>query len=154
MSKTTLLSLLAILSIFSVESAFADIDLKANLNGDAEAPPVRSVASGIADFTINDEESLITFNLNLTDIDNPIAAHIHLGAFDSSGPIILNIFLGEFGDNLSGELVFGNLVAQPDKGINTFADAINAIKAGNTYVNVHTEQNPNGEIRGQLNVVP
>ena len=32
----------------------------------------------------------------------------------------------------------------------TLADLITQIKTGNTYVNVHTKKNPDGEIRGQL----
>jgi hypothetical protein len=32
----------------------------------------------------------------------------------------------------------------------TMQDLIAALKNGTTYINVHTEQNPNGEIRGQL----
>jgi hypothetical protein len=32
----------------------------------------------------------------------------------------------------------------------TFADAVAAILAGNTYINVHTSLNPSGEIRGQV----
>jgi hypothetical protein len=32
----------------------------------------------------------------------------------------------------------------------TLADLITQINTGNTYVNVHTKINPDGEIRGQL----
>jgi hypothetical protein len=32
-------------------------------------------------------------------------------------------------------------------------DEINDLEAGQTYVNVHTAKNPNGEIRGQITVV-
>ena len=35
-------------------------------------------------------------------------------------------------------------------GVNTFADFVPKLKAGDTYVNVHTAKNPGGEIRGQL----
>jgi hypothetical protein len=40
--------------------------------------------------------------------------------------------------------------ARPEIGIGTFEDALQAIAAGNGYVNIHTSQNPGGEIRGQL----
>ena len=42
--------------------------------------------------------------------------------------------------------------ARPEIGINTFADAVQAIVGGNAYVNVHTTANGGGEIRGQLAV--
>ena len=44
-------------------------------------------------------------------------------------------------------------VARPAIGINTMQDAIQAILNGNAYVNIHTQQFPAGEIRGQLAVV-
>jgi len=34
-----------------------------------------------------------------------------------------------------------------------FRDLIKALEIGETYVNVHTEKNPNGEIRGQISAV-
>ena len=34
-----------------------------------------------------------------------------------------------------------------------FRDIIKAVKIGEAYVNVHTEKNPNGEIRGQISTV-
>ena len=43
-----------------------------------------------------------------------------------------------------------DLQPQPAAGVTTFADAVQAILSGRTYINVHTQQNPNGEIRGQL----
>ena len=36
----------------------------------------------------------------------------------------------------------------------TIPDLIAAMKNGSTYVNVHTEQNPNGEVRGQIVDIP
>jgi hypothetical protein len=32
----------------------------------------------------------------------------------------------------------------------TISDLATAMKNGSTYANIHTEQNPNGEIRGQI----
>ncbi len=40
--------------------------------------------------------------------------------------------------------------ARAAQGINTIDDAIQAVTGGNAYVNIHTTQNPGGEIRGQL----
>jgi hypothetical protein len=40
--------------------------------------------------------------------------------------------------------------ARPEIGINTFADALQAIAGGQAYVNIHTTTFPGGEIRGQL----
>ena len=37
---------------------------------------------------------------------------------------------------------------QPGAGIPSFDAAINAILGGNTYMNVHTQANPDGVVRG------
>ena len=51
-------------------------------------------------------------------------------------------------------LTAANLLPDPADGINTFAEAVNAIEAGQTYFNIHTVANPGGEIAGQITVVP
>ena len=39
---------------------------------------------------------------------------------------------------------------RPDQGIRSADDMFQALLGGNTYVNVHSQVNPGGEIRGQL----
>ena len=45
------------------------------------------------------------------------------------------------------------LAAVPDRGIEAgaFEEFVEAIRAGHTYANVHTNKWPGGEIRGQIN---
>ena len=47
-----------------------------------------------------------------------------------------------------------SLIPDPADGINTFAQAVSAIEAGETYFNIHTVAFPGGEIAGQITVVP
>jgi hypothetical protein len=49
-------------------------------------------------------------------------------------------------------LADGTFTAANVSGI-SYADLVAAIRAGDTYVNVHTTQFPGGEIRGQLRLV-
>ena len=44
------------------------------------------------------------------------------------------------------------LAADPNRGIEAgaFEELVQAIRAGHTYVNVHTNKWPGGEIRGQI----
>jgi hypothetical protein len=42
----------------------------------------------------------------------------------------------------------------PSGSITTFAQAVAAIAAGNTYFNLHTAANPGGEVRGQIGGLP
>ena len=58
---------------------------------------------------------------------------------------------GTTGDfTLSQRLSSANLVVRATQGINTMADAVQALTGGNCYINIHTSTNPGGEIRGQL----
>ena len=41
-------------------------------------------------------------------------------------------------------------ILRPDQGIRSADDMFQAILGGNSYVNVHSDVNPGGEIRGQL----
>lgn len=91
-------------------------------------------------------------------------AHIHLGPKGQNGPIIFWLFGdnsnspigplvrddGPFTGEISGDLTAADLFPQAGLGLNTFADAVANIQAGNGYVNVHTVAHPPGELRGQL----
>jgi hypothetical protein len=84
------------------------------------------------------------------------AGHIHVGSKGTPGPTILNFPPSLAGRTGDFAMTFrlgdtpGVFTARPAIGINTIGDAIQAIVGGNTYVNIHTTQNPGGEIRGQL----
>jgi hypothetical protein len=81
------------------------------------------------------------------------AGHIHAGSKGTPGPVILDFtfpqgLTGDFSQTFRlGQSAFR---ARPEIGINTLADAVQAVAAGNGYVNVHTTQYAGGEIRGQL----
>ena len=66
-----------------------------------------------------------------------IAAHIHSGAKRKAGPVLVPL-CGPCAATSAGTVK------------NVSAAAIKALKNGDTYVNVHTAKNPDGEIRGQI----
>ncbi len=127
--------------------------LDADLTGAQEVPSVTTTATGTGDLTISADETSISFTLTVANIQNITAAHIHVGATGVNGPVIFNLSTTTFTSPLTGTLTAADLVVQSAQNINTFADAILALRNGNTYINVHTTQNPNGEIRGQIGVV-
>lgn len=129
------------------------------LSGDQTVPPVQTSATGT--FIIMLEASPnrfnISFELDVTNIVDVTAAHIHLGAAGANGPVIVPLFSGpQKSGSFTGVLAKGALteadLTGPMAG-KTFADLAALVLGGQTYVNVHTVANPNGEIRGQI-VVP
>lgn len=123
------------------------------LSGNQEVPPVTTSASGTAVVELNREQTEIKVTLNTSGLQNVTAAHIHVGPAGQNGPIIFTLYSqadGAFPNPLVKELTSTNLQPQPGAGINDFADAVNALLSGNTYLNVHTQANPTGEIRGQI----
>jgi hypothetical protein len=84
--------------------------------------------------------------MNATNIEGVTAGHIHLGAKGENGPIVVTLFkydtpMNEVSEN--GTFTATDLEG-PYAGIQ-----ISEIPETPLYVNIHTVQNPNGEIRGQ-----
>ena len=142
----------AISSFSNTSTAFAKHELVANLSGQEEVPPVDTQATGMAEFTpVMPNNETVDFNVNATDINGVTQGHIHSGVQGENGPVVVTLFnftsaQNEVSEN--GTIAASNLEG-PMKG-KTIADLITAMKDGSTYANFHTEQNPNGEIRGQI----
>jgi hypothetical protein len=121
---------------------------------EVQIPAVTSAARGNVALLVSD--NVIEYRLNVAPlpISTVTAAHIHVGAAGSNGPIIFSLYFSGFGvpftGVLSGALTAFDLQAQPASGISSFSDAINAILSGQAYVNLHTTFFPAGEIRGQI----
>lgn len=130
------LSFVAAVLLAASASAFA-VDVKVTLSGDQEVPPVKSVGTGSGFFAISKDKK-ITGQVNVAGI-KPVAAHIHEGAPGTSGPVVIPLVRTGPGDSY-------NVPANT-----TMSEAVyKAFEAGKLYVNVHTEANPGGELRGQL----
>ena len=132
--------------------------LTANLNGGEETPILNTGAVGTAEVIVDETNQEFTVTLRVFNIPTPTTAgHIHIGAAGIAGPVVINFpdaIVGRTGDFAMTFRVGPNqFVARPAIGINTVQDAIQAIVNGNSYVNIHTQQFPAGEIRGQLAVV-
>ena len=129
-----------------------------HLTGDEEVPPTNSKAQGQAIFQLNEDSSVLSFRLNVANIQNVTQAHIHLGALGATGGIVVWLYPIAPPSQLipgrsQGTLAEGTITdAQVIGGLaGTGLDGLlAAVRAGNTYVNVHTTQFPPGEIRGQI----
>jgi hypothetical protein len=81
-------------------------------------------------------------------------AHIHQGKTGENGPIVVTLFKATTATgSKNGILARGTITSDnlegPLKG-KQISDLVKLIEDGNAYANVHTQQNPKGEIRGEI----
>jgi hypothetical protein len=156
-SMTVAISGIALVSTSLAPSmVFANHEFATNMTGQEQVPPVDTQAIGeailVQDLPLN---QTIDYFVNVTGIEGVTQGHIHSGAQGENGPVVVTLFNFESPQNevlLNGTFAATNLEG-PMQG-NEMSDLITAMQNGTTYVNVHTEQNPDGEIRGQLVDIP
>jgi hypothetical protein len=119
-----------------------------NLTGSEEVPPVQTEATGIAEFIPMGTDSL-AYSVNATNIESATAGHIHAGKPGENGPIVVTLFKYDTPMNEVSEngTITADKLEGPMAGMQ-ISDLTAAGVNGTLYVNIHTEQNPNGEIRG------
>ncbi len=125
-----------------------------DLSGAAENPSVETDASGQAKLRLNRSESALHYKVNVFNLE-PVAAHIHLGMPAMNGPVVAPLFMQ--GDRIRGTLLAKGTIREEDLVgplAGDFAAFLEALRAGKLYVNVHTPDNPPGEIRGQIGAAP
>src|ERR671919_2686395 len=129
-------------------------DYDANLTGSSEVPPVTTNATGLAELELNDDGDEMSFDIQVEDIEGATQAHIHQGSEGENGDPVVWLFNStEPTDEEDGTLESGDFTAEdfvgPLQGQN-MTDLVELMDDGQAYVNVHTEANPGGEIRGTL----
>lgn len=130
----------------------------AKLSGGVETPPVTTSATGTATFVLSPDGQSLKYIVEVTGISDVTAAHIHLAPIGTPGPVVVGLFAGPAkAGPFTGVLAEGTITAAELRGL-LLGKPIDAllmeIKAGNTYVNVHTMAHPGGEIRGQISLIP
>lgn len=131
-----------------------------HLTGGAERPvPNDSQAQGQAIFQVSDDGSEIGYKLIVANIENVTQAHIHCCA-NSEGTAGVVVWL--YPSAPPAQLIPGRSQGVLAEGVITQASLVGSlagqplsvlldrIASGLAYVNVHTQQFPPGEIRGQL----
>jgi len=160
----------------------ADFNLGTHMSGAEEvcptcvaSTPADSRAQGEAIFRVSADGSTVDFRLIASNIDNVFMSHIHCGRPGQNGPIRMWLYPGTPGPTgtpgaagsgrQSGVLASGTFspagVVCPASAVGQNMPLLDAMRAGLTYVNVHTDDGvapantgpgdfPGGEIRGQL----
>ncbi len=158
----------------SLNPAFAQQEnqFSARLMGKNEIPPVNTAATGIANFILSSDKQSIHYAVSVKNVSGVIGAHIHVGTSTQDGPIIVSLMnssaspyvttsnsgmlvkgtitSAEIKSNLTGTKQLKAIMPHAGMTIGSIQDLVNLFTSGNAYVNVHTQQHQNGEIRGQI----
>ena len=112
------------------------------LTGNDETPPVNTAATGTAHFQLSSDGKQLNYDLSVKKLNGFMMAHIHQGKAGASGQPVAELSMGK-GTITSSDLK-GPLAGKQ------ISDLVKMIKSGGAYVNVHTQQNQMGELRGQI----
>jgi len=138
--------------------ALAQDELVGQLSHEAEVPapdvPSDYAGTGSATVTISADGSSIDYDVDFEGLTGPLTmAHIHWGAAGNAGPPIFWLTEQDVPGStspLTGTLDEADFTGPVPGGPQTYEEALAAMRAGNTYVNLHTERNGAGELRAQL----
>jgi hypothetical protein len=164
-------------TLFSANLTTAQETTPVPLTTETNAP--RAMPFGTASFVLNDAGNALSFMARITNIDftgsqtadrndNLAAAHIHASATSVPGVaagVVWGFFGNPFNDNAPNDVVttpFGTGVGGTISGKwdlaegngTTLSAQLPNLLANRGYINFHTFQNPGGEIRGQILLVP
>ena len=151
-----------VLAIAASPVLAAQLRFTAVLKGENERPtPVDTNAAGVAKFTLNAEETEISYRLIVANITGVTQAHIHCGDETVAGPVVAFLYgFNAAGVDANGVLAEGTITqanvipreasAVCPGGVATLADIVEKMRTGGAYANVHTLANPPGEIRGTI----
>lgn len=126
----------------------------AKLSGAEAGPAVMTEASGKAEFKLSKDGKELSYKLAVTNLGNVTAAHIHLGKAGKEGPPVAGLFAGPKKEgSFSGVLAEGVLTDKNLMGSlsgKPLGELVKLVKSGSTYVNIHTDAYPGGELRGRI----
>ena len=160
-----LLIAVAMLGVFGV-SAAVNLNSRTHLSGDEEVPVRVTNGQGEAIFKLSEDGTELSYKLIVANIDNVVQAHIHLGQPGVNGNIVVFLYglVAPAGGRTDGVLAEGTITSADlinDLAGQPLSVLVAEMQAGNTYVNVHTNDGvapantgpgdfPGGEIRGQI----
>ena len=125
---------------------------RAKLDGNNEVPAINSTAEGVINFKTKND--MLTWKMNVTGANDPTGVNIHKGKAGEKGEIVVDLMkVSKHSDNPKGMTMRGNVTESSLKGSmagKTIADLKTAIANGDVYVNLKTQDHPDGLMRGQI----
>jgi len=128
------------------------IRFESDLSADQEVQPDTVSSAGFARARVRARDGVeLRVLVVAQDLSGPItAAHLHLGSAGTNGNVVVDLGGGiNGGGNVVGFNATAADLVGPLSGA-AFLDLLNAVAAGNVYINLHTAQYPDGEVRGQI----
>ncbi len=108
--------------------------------GEAEVPALDVEGTGIASIHYTANTNVLEINVLVDGLSGDITgAHLHLAPEGENGDVVENLTPFIAGRAIKVKLQAG--------------DYIDALRSGNIYLNIHTEANPSGELRAQIETV-
>jgi hypothetical protein len=164
---------------YSSAYAQGNTEFTATLSGKDVVPSVKTSATGVTSFDAT--QNSLNYQINVLNAGTITKVQIHSGAIGENGDVLVTLFeskgnnanlLGKFPNlpsispkvsdistntqrsssfSASGNVQASDLTGQLSG--KTINDLVSTMQTGNTYVNVHTEEHPEGELRGQITAV-
>ena len=110
-----------------------------HLDGDQRVPVVSTSATGTFAVTANPVAGTLVAHANTAGVANATVAHIHNGYAGTNGGVEIPLV-----QDAADDAHWSAIDAPVD------ANQLAELRSGRYYINVHTQANPGGEIRGQL----
>ena len=142
-----------VLNLASVQGQQGVQSFSAALSGSAN----KSNSTGTAKFLVNENNSQISYWINVTGIKKINQAHVHNGTTGQDGDIVVSLLSNSKSAKgnatppkigFNGNITKGDLRG-PMQG-KDISDLITLMGNGSAYVNIHTDKYPKGAIRGQI----
>ena len=153
---TSVLSVGSVSILLNTVKAQEGQSFSATLSGKDEVPPTESNSTGTAKFQVNENNSQVSYWVNITGIKKVNQAHIHNGTSGENGDIVATLSKGKSakGDDSPPQIGFAGKITKDDlqgplKG-KEISDLVTLMSDGGAYANVHTDKYPKGAIRGQI----
>lgn len=158
-------SLVAGLVLVGLAPAEAQRTVHTPLEPHQEVPALSSDARGTFELTLSHDRTVAAYTLSYQDFETDVAqAHIHLGQRSVNGGVMIFLCSNlpnppagtpacpETAGTVSGTFDATDVIGPTGQGVTPgdFEEFLEALQAAVTYVNVHSQRFPGGEIRGQI----
>ena len=132
-----------------------NVDFAAILTGREEVPVVDTLDTALATFQSTEDKKNLKYSVKVTDTEKIKEVHIDIGKpVEKTAEVVAELYKSDTpSSEVLGNLCEGNInnkeLKGPLKGSNT-QELLKKIEKGDAYVDIITEDKPNGKVRGKI----